>query len=162
VTLQSQMTINKKSKNRVFSTVVLTAVVLMLLSWSNVAQGQTMSLSIPALHATSKDRVVGFEFHVKSGRIAQLPNVPIGWNVSVDNDASWNTVIKASSTVGAAAVDPSFFRGFLVIEKNDSLGIPSDVEGEVVLTEDFTAEKRVKVGVKDLAMKNVASKKLKQ
>jgi len=155
------MTINKKSK-RVFPSVVLTAVVLTLLSWSNAAQGQTMSLSIPALHATSKDRVVGFKFHVKSGRIAQLPNVPIGWNVSVDNDASWNSVIKASSTVGAAAVDPSFLRGFLVVEKNEALGIPFDIEGELVLTEDFKTEKRVKVGVKDLAMKNLASEKLKQ
>jgi len=148
----------KKSKNRVRPTVVLAAVVSVLLSWGSVVQGQTISLSIPSLHATSKDRVVGFEFHLKSGRIAQLPNVPIGWNVSVDNDASWNTVIKASSTVGAAAVDPSFFRNFLVVEKNESLGIPFDVEGEVVLTEDFTAEKRVKVGVKDLVMKTVASK----
>lgn len=147
----------KKSKNRAFFTLLPLTVAVVLLCVL-AAHGQTMSISIPALHAASKERVVGFEIHVKSGRIAQLPNVPIGWNVSVDNDASWNTVIKGTSTVGAAAVDQSFFRGFLVVEKNESLGIPFDVEGEIVVTEDFTTERRIKVGIKDLVLKSVAAK----
>jgi hypothetical protein len=147
----------KKSTNRALFALLSVAVTVVPLAVL-AAYGQTMSISIPGLHAASKERVVGFEIHVKSGRIAQLPNVPIGWNVSVDNDASWNTVIKGTSMVGAAAVDPRFFRGFLVVEKNESLGIPFDLEGEVIVTEDFTTERRIKVGIEDLVLKSVAAK----
>lgn len=149
---------NRTRTNRVVLAAFSIVAVLALAAGSEAGSGRTVSISIPSLHLTSKERIVGFEIHIKSGRIAQLLNVPIGWDVSVDNDASWNTVIKGSSTVGAAALDPTFFRNFLVVEKNESLGIPFDVEGEVVVTQDFTTERRIKVGIKDLALKTVAVK----
>jgi len=148
----------KESRGRASFTPVLVVLALVLVNGSVVAHGQTMSMSIPSLHTTGKERVCGFEIHITAGRIAALPNVPIGWSVSVDNDPSWNTVIKASLEVGAAAVDPSFFRDFLVIEKDESLGVPFDVQGEIVVSEDFATERRIKIGINDFVMKNVAAK----
>ncbi len=147
---------NNKPKHRLFLALASVALAFGLLRASEAARRQTLLVSIPALHATSAERVVGFEIHITSGRIAALPNVPIGWNVSIDNDASWNTVIKASSTVGAAAVDSGFFREFLVVEKNESLGVPFDMGGEVVVTEDFATARRIKLRIKDFAMGIVA------
>jgi hypothetical protein len=147
---------NNKPKYRLFLAVAFVALAFGLLRVSEAARRQTIFVSIPALHATSKERVVGFEIHITSGRIAALPNVPIGWNVSIDNNASWNTLIKASSTVGAAAVDPGFFREFLVVEKNESLGVPFDMGGEVVVTEDFATARRIKIGIKDFALRVMA------
>jgi hypothetical protein len=123
-----------------------------------LAHAQTISVSIPALHMTSTERVVGFEIHITSGRVARLSDLPIGWNISVDNDASWNTVVKGSSTVGAAARDASFFRRFMIVEINESLGIPFDVQGEVIVTKDFATERRIKIALKDLAITKLSAK----
>ena len=147
---------NSGSKRRLSLLLALIAAILGLLDVSEAARGQTLSVSIPTLHATSKERVVGFEIHVTSGRIAELPKVPIGWDVSIDNNASWNTEIKASSTVGAAALDPTFFRDFLVVEKNGSLSVPFDIRGEVVVTQDFATERRIKIAIKDFTLKELA------
>lgn len=136
-------------------------VVLTMLFGSGIGlcQSQTVSVSIPSLHVTRRERVVGFEIHVTSGRVARLSDVPIGWNVSIDNDASWNAVAKGSLTVGAAALDANFFRNFMVIEKNESLGIPFDVRGEVVVTEDFATERRIKITLNDLALVKLPRKR---
>lgn len=110
------------------------------------------------LHARNKERVVGFEIHVASGRIAALPNIPIGWNMSVDNNPSWTTEIEASSKVGAAAVTSAFFREFLFIEKDESLGAPLQISGEIVVTQDFATERRIQIGMKDFSIKQTRAR----
>lgn len=132
--------------------VVLAILVLASLIGAQLLPGQAVSVSIPNLQNTARERVVGFELHIMSGRIAAVPNVPIGWHISIDNDASWNTVIKASATVGAAALTRDFFRKFVVIERNTSLGAPFSVHGEVAVTKNFATERRIRIGMADLAM----------
>lgn len=149
---------NRKSKKKAFAFCVFAA--LLLLS-SMKAQCQVMSVSIPALHLANNERIVGFEIYVRSGRIALLPNVPIGWNISVDNDPSWNTVIKGSIDVGAAAMDPDFLQDFMVVEaeKDAASDAPFDLQGEVVVTSDFIKERRIKLSMKDFATKRAGSTK---
>lgn len=130
-------------------------VILALQAVSTKAQAQPYVVSIPSLHVSANERVVGFEIHVRSGRIAQLLKVPAGWNVSVDNDASWNAVVRGSATVGAAAVELAFFTDFLVVEKNESLGIPFQAEGDVIVTKDFATERRIKIKIEDFVMQEV-------
>ena len=112
-----------------------------------------LTVSIERLPVNKGERVVGFEFHVISGRIAALPNVPMGWNVTVDNDPTWKTSIRGSIAVGAAAVDASFFHGFMLVEKDESLGLPFDVMGDVVVSHDFEHERHIQIGMKDLTIK---------
>jgi hypothetical protein len=99
--------------------------------------------------------------HVRSGRIALLPNVPIGWNISVDNDPSWNTVIKGSIDVGAAAMDPDFLRDFVVveIERDAPSDVHFDLQGEVIVTTDFIKERQIKLSMKDFATKGEGDSK---
>lgn len=79
---------------------------------------QKLSVTIPSLSLADKEQIVGFEIHVQSGMIAQLPNAPRGWAVSIDNDPSWKTRVSVSLIVGAAALNTDFFRDFLRIEKD--------------------------------------------
>jgi hypothetical protein len=120
-----------------------------------------MSVSVPALHLANNERVVGLEIHVRSGRIASLPSFPIGWNISVDNDPSWNTVIKGSIDVGAAAMDQDFLRDFMVVEvEKDALSeAPFELQGDVIVTSDFITERRIKLSMKDFATKDAADRK---
>lgn len=149
---------NRKSVKKTY--IVLAFIALAFLGGMR-AQCQIMSVSIPALHVANNERIVGFEIHVRSARIALLPNVPIGWNVSVDNDPSWNTVIKGSIDVGAAAMYPDFLQDFMVveIEKDASSDAPFDLQGEVIVTSDFIKQRRIKLSMKDFATKGAGDSK---
>jgi len=114
-------------------------------------KAQTMIVSVAALHLQKNERITGFEMRVRSGRIAQLPNVPIGWSISVDNDPSWNTSVGGSIAVGAAALNPDFLRRFIVVEKekNAPSDMPFALEGEIFVTSDFSAERTIRLSSKD-------------
>ncbi len=147
---------NSKSVKRAY--IAIAFAVLVLLGGARV-QCQIVSVSVPVLHVANNERIVGFEIHVRSGRIALLPNIPIGWNISVNNDPSWNTDVKGSIDVGAAAMDPGFLRDFLVveIEKDAPPNMPFGLQGEVIVTSDFLSEKRIKLTMKDFVVKGAAT-----
>jgi hypothetical protein len=123
------------------------------------ASGQIMSVSIPKLSLGKGERIVGFELHIRSGRIALLPNIPIGWNMSVNNDPSWQTVVKGSIEVGGAAAGADFLQDFMVIEKEPgtSSDSPFDLCGEVVVTSDFKHERHIKLAMKDFTTKGAGA-----
>jgi hypothetical protein len=63
--------------------------------------------------------------------------MPIGWNLSVDDNSSWNTRVRATVLVPSAALDASFFRSLLAVEKDTSLSLPFGITGEIVVSKDF-------------------------
>jgi len=77
--------------------------------------------------------------------------MPIGWKITVDNDASWNTVVSGSVEVGAAALDPGFFYRFMVVnpEEYTGGGTALGLDGQVVLTSDFIAERTIRLSNKE-------------
>jgi len=115
--------------------------------------GQFVYVSLPGLHIGAGERVVGFGFEVTSGRIAQLPDMPMGWNISVDNDPSWNTRVDASILVAAAALDASFFKDFAVIEKDGGAESPFELKGGVVISTDFSRTRTIQVAMKDFGIR---------
>lgn len=110
---------------------------------------QILSVSLPALRLAAGERVVGFQVDVTSGRIAQLSSVPIGWNISVETDPSWNTKLDASVIVAAAALDPSFFKNFIEVEKHESPRGAFGLTGEITVSTDFSSTRIIPVAMKD-------------
>lgn len=129
--------------------IILIALTLVAISARSTIAGspddRSVTVSIPSLNLSGSERVVGFDIHVHSGRIARLADLPIGWEICVTNDPSWNTRVEASCSVGAAALGREFFKNFMAIEKHSPLGAPFGVEGEVIVTEDFATERRITV-----------------
>jgi hypothetical protein len=113
-----------------------------------------VSVSVPGLHIDAVERVVGFDLEVTSGRIAQIADVPIGWNVSVDNDPSWNTKVHASVLVAAAALDGSYFKDFAVVEKEGNAENLFSVTGKVVVSTDFSKVREIPIGMKDFTVRD--------
>jgi hypothetical protein len=140
-------------RTRFSALVVAVAITVLYTSVASSPQKQSLSISMRALPISTGERVVGFDFDVTSGRIAQIQNAPIGWNISVDNDPSWNTRIEGSIIVVAAAVDASFFEDFLVVEKDESLGNPFGIQGEVIVSKDFSNVRRIRIEQKDFTIK---------
>jgi hypothetical protein len=131
---------------------------VLLLLFGVTANCQIVSVSVPDLHLRKAERIIGLELHVHSGRIAQLPNIPIGWTMSVENDPSWNTVLKGSIRVGGAAADPEFLAGFVVIqvEPDAPSDSPFGLQGEIIVTSDFKSERKIKLSIKNFVMKGAA------
>jgi len=127
---------------------------LMFLAFTLAAHAQAVSVSIPSLKIAANERIVGLRIHIRSGMIAQLPKVPLGWSLSIDNDPSWNTTIGGNLIVGSAALDSSFFRNFLVVQKDKTPDIPFALSGEVSVTKDWEHFRTIKLEAKDFAFKN--------
>lgn len=142
----------KFAKTSVVAIVFAVAGIFAITGRSSPPASSFLSVSISNLNIAAGERVVGFEFHVTSGRIVRVPDMPIGWNISVDNDPSWNTKITGSIMVAAAAVDSSFFRNFLVVEKDASLGIPLRIQGDVVVSKDFVNTRKISISMTDLTV----------
>jgi hypothetical protein len=119
--------------------------------------GQFVSVSLPALHIGAGERAVGFDFEVTSGRIAKITDMLIGWNVSVENDPSWNTKIHASVLVAAAALDGSYFEGFVVIGKEANAESPFAIKGKIIVSTDFSKVREIQVGMKDFTIQEKLS-----
>lgn len=115
--------------------------------------GEMWTVSIRHLPLAAKERVVGFQANVTAGRIVSVPSVPIGWDVRIENDPSWKTRITGSVIVGAAALGAEFFTEFLVLEKYEFMDLRFGVEATIVVTEDFTIERRIHVRMKDLVLR---------
>jgi len=117
------------------------------------AEGQVFSASIRGLQITKGERIVGFQIRLKSARFFSLPSVPLGWDISIDNDPSWHTEMKGTVEVGAGALDPDFLRDFVVVEKDTTLGLPFEAEGEIDVTKDFEHVRKINFGTNDFVLK---------
>jgi hypothetical protein len=63
--------------------------------------------------------------------------------------------------VGAAAMNPDFLRDLIVVEveKDTASDASFDLQGEVIVTTDFTKERRIKLSMKDFATKGTGDSK---
>ncbi len=137
----------------------LLLVVLVLTIPSLAASADLYDLTVKDFKLAGTERIVGYKLKVTSGRIASLGKVPIGWNVTIDNDPSWNTTVTGSIIVAAAAIKPDYFSRFIQIEKFKQEGISFDFELEITTTTDFEKEKTIILGKKHLALIPAVSRK---
>jgi hypothetical protein len=122
--------------------------------------GERFSLSMARTVLKKNERVLFFKATVSAGRIVSLHEIPIGWNVHIDNDASWNTGISANATVGAAALEGDFFKDFLVIEKAEPPLVPFAIESEIgTYTEGTEEQGSVQLKMKDIRLRKLGKKK---
>jgi len=110
------------------------------------------TVSIRPLMLTQKERIVGYKLKVMSGKISSLLKVPIGWNIVVDNDPSWNTNISGSVIVGAAALKADYFNKFVQVENFMQKDIEFDLSLEIITTTDFEKQKKITLTKKDLVL----------
>ena len=77
---------------------------------SRAEEGPTYRLSFPALRLMPGERVAKFDLHIRSAMIVGIRSVPVGWQINIDNDPSWQTEISGTAVVGAAFLSPSALR----------------------------------------------------
>lgn len=100
------------------------------------------SISIPDLKIPDGESVISIEINVTAGAFATFENIPVGWYVVIDNDASWQVSIKANTTVGAASLAPDEFKQlrFVIIKEKNPRGLEFGLSGVVGVTKDYEKE----------------------
>lgn len=109
---------------------------IMILAANSLA-AENYKLSLAGIKLEKNEHITGFEITIKSGKIQSILNVPIGWDLVIDNDPSWLTSIKGSAVVGAAFLgsqDENLLSNLLTIERLTEGLIAKDIPFEVKAT----------------------------
>jgi hypothetical protein len=65
------------------------------------AHASACTLRLPPSLQSLRGRIAAFDLEIRHGAIASL-RTPVGWELKVNNDPSWNTKIGGHALVGAA------------------------------------------------------------
>jgi hypothetical protein len=134
--------------------VCLFSLALMLLVSAGAAEKPAeYTVSISNVRVSAGESVVSFEIDVTAGAFESVSDVPVGWYLTVDNDASWQTKIKANTTVGAAALKPEDLRKLrFKVKKNEFGDLKFDLAGTVSVTKDYQKERPLHLKMSDFAL----------
>jgi len=93
-------------------------------------------IMLPSLPAGA--RVMGFTFDITGGGVSALARAPAGWQISIDNDPSWQSSITGQAIVGAAALAPADVQAmFSVAEAPQAiaadLGLKFSLHGDLTI-----------------------------
>ena len=150
---------NHSALIRILSFVSVFVIAAVSSSVASAAGTKFVRISIPSLSVTKRERVVGFDIQVRSGRIARVKDVPTGWEICLHNEPSWRSRVSGAFAAASMAVNARFFRDFIVVERDDSNPeVPFDVQGEIIVSADFATERRIKLSLKDFSITKITGK----
>jgi len=90
------------------------------------------------------ERVVSIDVSVVAGDFAEVSGLPPGWQMNIDNDASWQTSLKGSAEVGTAALDAvSLQKLRMLIHRFEFGGLKFHLSGTLVVTKNFVDLRKV-------------------
>lgn len=112
-------------------------------------------LTINKLPLEYKERIVGFEIKITAGGIVSMPRIPMGWDLAINNDPTWNTKLVGSVIVGAAALQQNSFTDFVIIDKNEFGDLTFAIKGEVITTKDFVNQRHIVLEKKYISLKKI-------
>lgn len=110
-------------------------------------------ISIPNLKASPDETIVSLEISVRAGSVQSISNIPIGWQVTLDNDANWVSRIKARSTLGAASLAPDEVHRLVInVRRNEFANFKFDISGSASLAKTFD-NRKLALTMEDFALK---------
>jgi hypothetical protein len=111
-------------------------------------------ISINPLETKKNERVGAFQIRLVKAGFRTLPHIPMGWQITIDNNPSWNTTLEGRIGVGAAALELAELKDFVIIEELNENADPRefDIQMELLLT-DFNTERVVRLQRKDLTLR---------
>jgi hypothetical protein len=137
---------------RILAPLILTFIGAFLSS-SAAAQNGNYAISFSNLGASGDEVIVSLEIDVTAGAFVDILNLPVGWYITVDNDGSWQTEIKANTLVGAASLPPDKLKTLqFVIRKNEFEDLKFKVTGVVSLTKNYEKERQHKLNMSDFVI----------
>lgn len=131
---------------------LLTVLLLLVANASAAGKVETCAVSISNLSTSSGEVITGIEIDVTAGMIQAVLNLPEGWYLVVDNDASWRTKITGNTTVGAASLSPAKLKKLRLVIRKDATYLPFKLSGAVSITKDYEKERKVELKMSNFAV----------
>lgn len=129
---------------------ILLAMPFDLCSTENI---ERYGISISNLQMADDEKIVSFTFRMTAAAVQSVENIPVGWYLTVDNDASWQTHIKANTMIGSAALTLEEFKSLkLIIKKNEFMDLKFGLSATVSLTKDYEKERQVSITMSDFSI----------
>ena len=129
---------------------------LWLLNTSAFAQSQpsypTVSVSVRHLDLSRGERVVSFQIALSGAVMQDVVNLPVGWNLTIDNNASWQTNLNGQSIVGAAALNANEIEKLRLTVKKDASISKFTVSGVVSATKDWEKFREIPLKADDFVV----------
>jgi hypothetical protein len=153
-----------RARNALSILCIIMAMVLTVTVRNGAAQNaEKYVVSIPAkrIGILSDDRISKYRIVVQAGFIAGLLKISQGWNTTIIDDLSQNSVIDAIASHGVAYmtfdnVSNGAFDSFLIIQQNPYLakaGLPLDIEVKLTIASMVKPLSRdVTIKMKDLLL----------
>ena len=131
----------------------LIGVFLMVVASASAAEKTGLcAVSISNVTVSSGEVIGAFEIDVTAGVIETVQNLPVGWYLTVDNDASWRTKITANTTVGAASLTPEQLKKIRLVIRKDETYLTFKLSGMVSVTKDYQKERKLELTTSDFAV----------
>ncbi len=126
---------------------------LLLASLSCGDKPDVYSISIPNLKADPDSSITALDIQVNAGTVQAIQNIPIGWNLTVEDDASWRSRIRGNSTIGAASLAPDELqRVAFIVRRNETDNFKFDVTGTFTISKSFEATKTIQATMRDFTL----------
>lgn len=109
-------------------------------------------LSFKNLNLLDDERITSFSIAFLSGKINSYYNVPLGWQIEIDNHESWNTKMTGNAGVGAASLREVDFSNFVKIEKSRFAKGQIEIKAELTTTIDFDKENKIAINKKNIEL----------
>jgi hypothetical protein len=114
-----------------------------------------VSISVNHLDISPDERVTSLQIKLSAATVQDISNLPIGWNLHIDNSASWLTTIDGDHEVGAAALFAKDFSRLCFTVKKDESMSKFAVSGVVSVTKDWDKFREVQLKPSDFMLKPV-------
>lgn len=131
-----------------------TTAACILMSLAESTASDFRALTFEKLTISPTERITGFEITIRPATLSSMPTTPVGWYMSIDNQASWEASIKGGILVGAAAIDEATLNSMFVVREDKTYGIPLCVEGEIIVTEDFERDRHIAIGTGNVVLRD--------
>jgi hypothetical protein len=127
--------------------------ILVLIRFAGAAQNiESCTVSISNLKISNGEVIGAFELDVTAGAIQAVQNLPVGWYVVIDNDASWRAKLAANTTVGAASLTSQELKNIRLVIKKGEPDLAFNLSGVVSITKDYKSERKVELKMSDFVV----------
>ncbi len=111
------------------------------------------AISIPKLKADPQGSITGLEIRINAGTVQGVQNIPIGWNMSIEDDANWISKVRGNSTIGAASLSPDELKRIVfLVRRNERENFNFDVSGTFTVSKNSERPQKIQATMQDFSL----------
>lgn len=110
------------------------------------------------------ERIVAYDFRMKSAYVEAMPKLPDNWVISVFNfqqeDPAWQVIVRGKAKSSRFGIPPSFFENFVELDTSDASSDfkTFDAELELTISEVNRSSRKITIPRSEMRVVNVGER----